>query len=113
MPAVPRRRNSVRIKVDWPAVVLFGTNRVPCAVVDVSRGGAKLHSSAHLSPKNYVIIICEKFGSLDGYVVWQRGTLAGIKFTDPGAAKSLRPFLDTGTREDVAATVKFGRRRPN
>ena len=103
----------MRLNVNWPAVVLQGALRVPCAVVDVSRSGAKLKSSAHLSAKNYVIIVCEKFGSLDGYVVWQRGALAGIKFTDPGAAKSLRPFLDAGARNDITATVKFGRRRPH
>jgi hypothetical protein len=85
---------------------------MPCAIVDVSRGGAKLELPSEIPTQSYVILISEKFGSLEGYVAWRKGQRAGITFTDPGAAASLQPFIKAGTDEAVTATVKFGRRRP-
>ena len=33
---IPRRRNSTHVKVNWPGVALFGLQRIPCEIVDVS-----------------------------------------------------------------------------
>lgn len=73
--------------------------------------GAKLELPSDVPEKSYVIVICPKFGSLDGYVAWRKGQYAGIRFTDPGAATSLRPFLGESAIATVTATVKFRRRR--
>ena len=112
MSPILRRRNSLRKKVNRQAVVLAGGNRLPCEIVDLSRGGAKLRTTADVSQHSYVILVCEAFGSLEGYVMWRKGQLAGIKFTDPGAATSLGPLLAAGANTEITATVKFGRRRP-
>lgn len=108
---IPRRRSRARYKVDWPAVALFGWVRIPCEVVDVSRGGAKVRASAEVPAHSPVTLLCEKFGSLEGCLIWRRGDLAGIQFTDPGAAAILQPFLRAADDAPVV-TVKFGRRPP-
>lgn len=106
----PKRREGARTIVTWPAVVLSRTNRMPCAVVDVSVRGAKLEIPSDVPEKSYVLVICPQFGSLDGYIAWRKGRYAGIRFTDPGAAISLRPFLGASAETTVTATVKFGRK---
>ena len=108
----PQRRRGARTIVDWPAVLLRGGARLPCAIVDISRGGAKLAMPNEIPARAYVVLLSEKFGSLEGYVAWRNGHRAGIAFTDPTAAAALQPYLKTAADEPVAVTVKFGRRRP-
>ena len=112
MTETPKRRKGPRTRVTWPAVILSGPNRMPCAILDVSRDGAKLQLPSDIPPQTYVIVISEKFGSLEGYVTWRNGQLAGIKFTDPGAAISLQPLLWAAASKTARGTPKFGRRRP-
>ena len=115
MPNHPLRRKAPRVPVNWPGVVLAGQKRIPCAVVDVSLGGARLDLPDDVAAKSYVILLCEKFGSLDGHVVWRKGSLAGIRFADPTAAAQLRPHVKLAAgapaTAPVTATVRFGRRK--
>lgn len=106
-----RRRKVERTSVTWPAVILSGSNRMPCAIIDVSAAGAKIELPSDLPDKSYVIVDCRIFGSLEGFVVWRKGRYVGIMFTEPGAAATLNPFIKGGASAGVTATVKFGRRR--
>jgi len=87
------RGNDVRVPVLWTALVVAGVDRMPCAIVDISRGGAKLQLPGDVPLHSSITIVSENFGALEGYIVWREGCLAGMKFTDPGASVSLQAFL--------------------
>lgn len=96
----------------WRAVLLRGDARMPCAIVDISLGGAKLVLANGIASQTYVILLSEKFGSLEGHVAWQDGRHTGIAFSDPATGSRLRPYLIARAGEMTTATVNFGRRRP-
>jgi hypothetical protein len=103
--SIRRRRSSARIQVGWSATALIGVQRIPCEIVNISRNGAKLRMYAGGVVSNDMILLCEKFGSLEGQVVWREGGLMGVRFTEPSAAAVLQPCLAS-----LYARAKFGRR---
>ena len=74
------RREQPRFRTDSAAELLLGPLRFPCAVVDISAGGAQLVIServATLSPATLRII---DIGALHCRVVWTKGERTGIRF---------------------------------
>ena len=104
-----RRRQSPRVFVRWGGVALVGLQRIPCEIVNISLGGAKLRLAGDSVIQNNLVLLCEKFEALDGRVVWREGNTTGIRFTDPYTAATLQPCLRAIF--DSPMTVKFGRRR--
>src|SRR5258706_13010936 len=101
------RRASARVDVNWPALLLAGRNRTPCSIVNVSRGGAKIQAPSPASDASHVILVCRKFGSLEGLVVWRNADYAGVRFTDPESLENLRVHLDAAVKSAAIVTVKF------
>jgi hypothetical protein len=56
-----------------------------CMVLDVSSGGAKLTMGDHfvLSPGVNVTLIMPPYGTFRAQAIWQRRSVAGIRFLDP------------------------------
>ena len=96
------RGPDIRVPVLWTALVVTSVTRMPCAILDISRGGAKLQLPGDVPRYSAITIVSENFGALEGCIVWREGYLAGVKFTDPGASVSLQPFLPTRAERRVA-----------
>jgi PilZ domain len=86
---LPKRgRESRKSQRRWTrrsAEAVFGANKksIPCAIIDISSGGARLgiaHPSAIL-PRTFTLVLFED-GSLqrDCEVMWTDGRQAGVKF---------------------------------
>lgn len=74
------RREQPRFRIDNAAELLLGPLRFPCAVVDISAGGAQLvitERVAALSPATLRIV---DIGALHCRVVWTKGERTGIRF---------------------------------
>jgi len=69
--ARPMRRKGACVAVNRPAVLLAGRERTPCAIVDLSLGGARLDVKSDVREKSHVVVLCPNFGSLDGQVIWR------------------------------------------
>ena len=109
MPAERKPRASPRTTVKWPAVLLVGVRRVPCTIVNISRGGAKLHALTAFPSSDRLTLLCEKFGTLEARFVWRSGQLAGIRFADPEAVITVPSSINSAESSLIRA-AKFGRR---
>ena len=82
-PIVNRRRMR-RSNIMWPAALSDGTQNLPCTIVDVSDKGARLEMPYPVAARARVTIQCAQFGSLDGVVMWRRGSAVGVRFNLAG-----------------------------
>lgn len=119
----PSRRRTRRWNVMWPAVVTHGDRQFPCTILDISELGARLESLSGPLPKAAMTLQCDRFGSLDGRLLWTRGKTAGLKFDmcPTEVAKMLKPMVPGLDRRDrvvrlaaakPAAKPLFGRKPP-
>jgi hypothetical protein len=99
------RRRSRRWNVIWPAVVAHGDRQYPCTILDISERGARVEGLAGSLPKAAVKLQSERFGSLDGYLIWTRGKVAGIGFAAAPAeiVRVLKPVVPGLDRRELAA----------
>lgn len=74
------RREQPRFKVDSAAELLLGPLRFPCAVVDISSGGAQLVIAERIAPLSPATLRIVDVGALHCRVVWSRGERTGIRF---------------------------------
>jgi len=81
------RRRSTRVGVMIMATLRATRGFFDCMVLDVSVGGAKLAMGDHvvLTTGLNATLIMTPYGALRAQVVWQRLSIAGIRFLDPPA----------------------------
>jgi hypothetical protein len=104
--AVEFRRKAFRKAAPWRVVVVNGDMRIPSAIINISESGAMLELEGEMPSRTYVLVLGDKMGSLEARVVWRKGNIVGVCFTDPVAPKTLRPLL-----KSIAPPEKFGRHR--
>ena len=105
MPEEGRRRVFRRV-VAWPALVISGDSRVPSLIVDISEEGARLELSKELPTRSGIVLVTDRIGSLEAQIVWRRGKLTGIRFTDAKATEQIAPIL-----RSLKLPRQFGRQR--
>lgn len=108
------RRRAKRAGVAWPAILKHGHRVWSCTIVNLSKTGAQLRLIGSVPPKASVQLVCDRFGTLAGVVVWHRGEHAGLEFrAAPGEVEaklaSLMPRLDQGAPAQPPAPRPFGR----
>jgi len=70
-----RRQTSLLATINYQRVLL------PCIMVDVSRGGARVKLlEAGALPRGAAVLECARLGKFTAHLVWQRGLFAGFKF---------------------------------
>lgn len=74
------RRQHPRYRVDSAAELLLGPLRFPCAVVDISSGGAQLVLAERIAPLSPATLRIVNVGALHCRVVWSKGDRTGIRF---------------------------------
>ena len=75
-------RKTVRRRVLWKARIKIAGAIHPCAVVDISLGGARLHFAVRAASGTKVRLIFDRFGAFSAEVVWSGGRGLGLRFTD-------------------------------
>ena len=75
-------RKTVRKRVLWKARIEVAGAIHPCAVVDLSLGGARLHFAEPVESGTKVRLILDRFGAFSAEVVWHRDRGIGLRFTD-------------------------------
>ena len=87
-----RARVHPRLKVFRPAEVHAHGRSLRVHLLDVSRGGARLHTTEALSPGATVVLICMHTRRV-AQVAWTQGCRCGIRFGIPLAAEELAAIL--------------------
>jgi hypothetical protein len=78
------RREHSRKQVLWAAYLDTGAATFACVILNFSQGGAMLKLAAPVEPQQSVTLVMERFGKLQGEVVWRladKGKI-GIRFND-------------------------------
>jgi hypothetical protein len=78
--AFVERRQHPRASLDGAAELLLGPLRFPCAVVDISSGGAQLVLAERISPLSPATLRIVNVGALHCRIVWSKGERTGIRF---------------------------------
>ncbi|MBL8702318.1 MAG: PilZ domain-containing protein [Alphaproteobacteria bacterium] len=74
------RREHRRIGVACAGELLLGPLRFPCAIVDVSAGGAQLSLGETIAPLSPATLRIVNVGALHCRVVWNKGGRTGVRF---------------------------------
>jgi cellulose synthase/poly-beta-1,6-N-acetylglucosamine synthase-like glycosyltransferase len=94
----PRRRAEERFTLGESALCQVHDAELPCRVLDISAGGAKLRFDGDmvLHQGMEVVLALEAIGGLSGRIVWSARGNAGVRFGGLGAetAAALRARLD-------------------
>jgi len=75
-------RRTVRKRVLWKARIAIDGAIHPCAVVDLSLGGARLHLAEPVASGTKVRLLLDRFGGFSAEVAWQQHRGMGLRFTD-------------------------------
>jgi hypothetical protein len=76
------RRQHKRKPVLWAARIETRDGPSECIILDLSLGGAKLRSAASVTAHEEVTLVIDRFGALNGEVMWARSGRMGLRFTD-------------------------------
>ena len=89
------RRRTRRCNIMWPATIDEGGRDHPCTITDLSEKGARLTLHGALPSRARVKLLCDRFGELQGVVIWCKGTQVGLRFNLPAAdiARLLTPLV--------------------
>lgn len=74
------RREHRRVGIDRAGELLLGPLRFPCAIVDVSAGGAQLSLGETIAPLSPATLRIVNVGALHCRVVWNKGGRTGVRF---------------------------------
>ena len=79
------RRRSIRLRVDRPAQILVpGGQAIPCRILDVSEGGAKLRSGWNgWMPHTFELLDAFTGIKRVAPTVWTGLSAIGVRFRDP------------------------------
>lgn len=70
-----------RLRANWPAEMRFGGTRIPCHVLDISTGGAKLKLVGVLpNDLSRVWLIAGTIGPIAAEPVWRKREMLGLRF---------------------------------
>ena len=94
LPDLPQRRAAIRPNVHLPCVLEYHGRTFQAAAKDISTGGVGLEKAPALIPQTVVLIEFESGHCIAGWVVWSKGTRAGVKFDLP--LKPSHPLLAGG-----------------
>jgi len=86
VPGSTERRRNTRKRVLLGAVLDTGGRSFECVVVNLSLGGARIHSSEPFLPGQKVTLELQRFGSFEATVIWQRERSCGLRFTADAAS---------------------------
>lgn len=82
--ATKDRRRRRRKPVIWSARLEIESGIIDCTAFDVSEGGARLRlDGAAVALNRPVRLVLDRFGVFDAETVWRRGTILGLRFTEP------------------------------
>lgn len=91
------RRLHQRFRIDSAGELLLGPLRFPCAIVDISSGGAQLLLSEQIAPLSPATLRIVNVGALHCRVVWNRNERIGVRFLhEPNWVKARVGHLFTG-----------------
>ena len=79
-----QRREHARKPVVFASEMLFDNKEVPCSIINISAGGAKLkivEERENKYPRSAVLDITP-FGRFTVTIVWHSGEYIGVKFID-------------------------------
>ena len=99
------RRRTRRCNIMWPATIVQGKATWVCTILDVSQMGAKIEAPGAKMSRGGFSLQCERFGELQGSVIWASGEMAGLRFSLPPTEimKLLSPHVPgLGRREFTA-----------
>lgn len=74
------RRVHPRFRTDSAGELLLGPLRFPCAIVDLSAGGAQLSLGETIAPLSPATLRIVNIGALHCRVVWNKAGRTGVRF---------------------------------
>jgi hypothetical protein len=77
------RRKHRRKAVLWSARLKAEEGAFDCVAFDLSLGGVKLRLNARIALHRPVKLVLERFGALEGELVWRRAGTIGLRFLTP------------------------------
>ena len=94
--AAVEQRAHPREEVLRPGVIVHGRSgrSLPCTIIDISAGGARLLLDAPDLPEKGLTLIDQRHHSLaDCGVVWRKGNFVGVMFTPPAESAARKEQL--------------------
>jgi hypothetical protein len=76
------RRDGPRDRVIYSGRLVFGAKEYPCAVLDISAGGAQIRFAEPLAVWTIVTLYIDRFGGFHARVVWQQRDKVGLQFLE-------------------------------
>lgn len=74
------RREHRRVGVERAGELLLGPLRFPCAIIDLSAGGAQLSLGETIAPLSPATLRIVNVGALHCRVVWNKAGRTGVRF---------------------------------
>jgi PilZ domain-containing protein len=82
-PSTPERRRALRKRVLWSGQVESNERLLKCAILDVSLQGARVQLAEGSLSQGPIAIAVSRFGTFQAEVVWERESMAGLRFLEP------------------------------
>ncbi len=76
------QRDHLRSAVLWSGEVIQGVRIIPCRILNISAGGAKVRLEGEVPDGSEIRISCNRFGEVPALVVWCRDGKMGLKFLE-------------------------------
>jgi hypothetical protein len=76
------RRDLPRDRVIYSGRLSYGAKEYPCAVLDISAGGAQIRFPERLAVWTIVTLYIDRFGGFHARVVWQQRDKVGLQFLE-------------------------------
>ena len=64
----------------WPATLVHQDREYPCTILDVSELGARIETGSVEFRPDHIVVRCERFGAIEGWLLWSRNCKVGIRF---------------------------------
>lgn len=79
---VTDHRSHPRDRVVYSGRLSYGAREYPCAVLDISAGGAQIRFPEPLAVWTIVTLYIDRFGGFHARVVWQQRDRVGLQFLE-------------------------------
>lgn len=76
------KRENLRVLVLWRAEMVAGAKTMPCQILDISPGGARVRASESGQVGREVNVHCDHFGDLAGEITWAKQGELGIQWRE-------------------------------
>jgi hypothetical protein len=74
------KREEERQEVSLPAKVTSAGGEIPCQVLNISPGGAKIEAHEEFDKEAEIKLTFVGYGGIDGRVVWRQAGFHGLQF---------------------------------